>query len=223
MKSTSYIAIALLLLKCISIGYAFHATSTPPLLDVPVFSLSTCGDESPNSKSTMNILTYASPISIKPHRMWSISLYKGTMSHENFSREKKGVLQMLRPEHAHCTGKMEEAATGELIRVLGGSSGRDVDKREVCTELGYAWEKLPEGEEGGAEWPHVLPSCVYYLKLELVGDLIDCGSHDVALCKVVSMTSDEEIENAADELDSLSTRKLRDMSIISELGRIKDQ
>jgi len=140
------------------------------------------------------------------------------------------VLQMLRPEHAYCKGTKtagEEALAqaGELIRVLGGSSGIDVDKRAVCAELGYAWEKLlpeeeEEEEEGEVEWPHVLPSCVYYLKLELVGDLIDCGSHEVALCKVVSMISDGEVQNAADELSSLSTRKLRELSIISELGRV---
>ncbi|KAL7524015.1 hypothetical protein ACHAWF_000785 [Thalassiosira exigua] len=173
----------------------------------------------------MNILTYASPASIKPHRMWSISLYKGTMSHENFARERRGVLQLLRHEHAHCAraGEMGSAAAGELIRLLGGSSGRDLDKGAACADLGYAWERLPGGnEEDGeeAEWPHVLPSCVYYLKLELEGDLIDCGSHDVALCRVVSLASDQEIESSKEELDSLSTRELREMGIISELGRV---
>jgi hypothetical protein len=61
-------------------------------------------------------------------------------------------------------------------------------------------------------------------KVELIGDLIDCGNHDVALCKVVSMitTSSNEVQvvEGARELDSLSTRRLRDDKIISELGRI---
>lgn len=131
---------------------------------------------------------------------------------------------MLRPEHARCKGTGETGEAGELIRVLGGSSGRDVDKRAICAELGYAWEKLPDDNETDvddeAEWPHVLPSCVYYLKLELVGEMVDCGSHEVALCKVVSMISDEGIDNASDELDSLSTRRLREDSIISEFGRV---
>lgn len=214
-----------LLIEWSALSHAFHPTSIPPLLDVPVFSLSTLGGdgESPSAgKSTMNILTYASPVSIKPRRIWSIGLYKGTMSHENFVREKRGVLQMLRPEHAYCRGAGASGETGELIRVLGGSSGLDVDKRNICAGLGYKWEKLPQDEEEGGdlEWPDVLPSCVYYLKLKLVGNLIDCGSHEVALCEVVSMISDDDVQNAADELDSLSTRKLREMSIISELGRI---
>ena len=205
----------LLLCQCI-ISHAFHATSTPPLLDVPVFSLSTLGgaskssdnDHAKSTSSTMNILTYASPVSITPHRMWSISLYKGTLSHENFAREKRGILQLLTPQHS------------SLVRVLGGSSGNDVDKRLVCEELGYAWEKLLDEKKDDDHWPLVLPSCVYYLKLQLVGDMIDCGSHEVALCKVVSMISNEEIIDPSDELDSLSTRSLRNDSIISELGRV---
>ena len=52
----------------------------------------------------MNILTYASPVAVSLDRMWSIGLYKGTMSYENFAREGRGVLQMLRPEHAACAG-----------------------------------------------------------------------------------------------------------------------
>ncbi len=93
----------------------------------------------------MNILTYASPISITPHRMWCISLYKGTLSHENFKRERRGVLQLLRPEHAYCIRSGDESRKGEagdLIRLLGGSSGRYVDKRVACENLGYAWEQL---------------------------------------------------------------------------------
>ena len=220
-----YIAIiAILLLLCQHNANAFHTTSTPPLLDVPVYSLSTLGSSdndgsTTNNKSTMNILTYATPISIKPYRMWSISLYKGTLSHENFTRDRRGILQLLCPEHASCKGK--SGVEGELIRLLGGSSGSDVDKRLLCKEMGYEWEQLPnEDDDNDIEWPKVLPSCVYYLKLELVGDMIDCGSHEVALCKVVSMISSEEITDASEELDSLSTRQLRKDSIISELGRV---
>ena len=139
-------------------------------------------------------------------------------------RERRGILQLLRPEHAQCTRTGKEGDEGELIRLLGGTSGRDVDKRAICAELGYDWIRLPDGgEEEEAEWPQVLPNCVYYLKLELEGELIDCGSHDVGLCRVVGMISGEEVESAADELDSLSTRKLRDMGVISELGRVVDK
>ncbi len=88
--------------------------------------------------------------------------------------------------------------------------------------MGYAWERLPAGgddEDDEDNWPDVLPYCLYYLKLELVGDVINCGSHDVAICKVLEMISSEEVI-AGDEMDILLTRELRERSIISELGRV---
>ena len=221
-------AVVLSLLLCLCAS-AYQATSIPPLIDVPTFSLSTSGDNaSSSSSSTMNILTYASPVSIKPHRMWSISLYKGTLSHENFTKQRRGILQLLRPEHALCKGGdgdgNSNSLSGELIRVLGGSSGKEIDKKAMCEQLGFPWETLKcnGGTIDNDVWPQVLPRCVYYLKLELVGEMIDCGSHDVALCRVVEMVSGDDSINAADELDYISTRSLRDMDIISEFGRIKD-
>lgn len=167
----------------------------------------------------MNILTYASPVSITPHRMWSISLYKGTLSHENFVREKMGVLQLLAPEHANCVDT--DGRPGALIRVLGGTSGKDVNKRLQCEKLGYAWSTFDD--KNRVKSPPILPRCMYCLQLELEGDMIDCGSHDVALCRVVSMIADDHpTDSAPIELDYLSTRKLRQMGIISELGRIAD-
>ena len=136
-------------------------------------------------------------------------------------------MQLLRPEHAYCIRSGDESRKrekGDLIRLLGGLSGRDVDKRVACENLGYAWDQLPSAgdesdEEDDDSWPYVLPSCLYYILLELVGDLIDCGSHEVALCRVVNMLSGEDTRDIA-ELDFLSTRELRRKSIISELGRV---
>jgi flavin reductase (DIM6/NTAB) family NADH-FMN oxidoreductase RutF len=209
---------SLLLLLLFAQANSLKPTSIPPLIDVPTFSLSTRGKDP--SRDTMNILTYASPISIKPYRMWSISLYKGTLSHENFVRERRGVLQLLAPEHASHGSQ----SPGDLIRVLGGTSGKDVNKQLQSEMLGYAWKKLDGVDvDISSHWPCVLPGCLYYLQLELEGDLIDCGSHEVALCRVVSMIADESIENAAMELGYLSTRKMRDMGIVSELGRIVEK
>eukprot|EP00956_Cyclotella_meneghiniana_P035997 scaffold120053_cov73-Cyclotella_meneghiniana.AAC.4 len=203
------------LLQLLDGANSLKLTPIPPLIDVPTFSLSTRGKDP--SHDTMNILTYASPVSVKPDRMWSISLFKGTLSHENFSRERMGILQLLTPGHAEDTGR--------LIRVLGGSSGKDVNKRSECEKLGYAWNKLDTPECDTMQWPRVLPGCLYYLHLELQGDLIDCGSHEVAVCRVVSMTTKEAIGSETEtalELDYLSTRELRQRGIISELGRIAD-
>ena len=224
--------LTLLLNSSCTAAYSYQATTIPPLIDVPTWSLSTKTSNNNNDAalSTMNILTYASPVATQPYRMWSISLYKGTLSHENFAKERRGILQLLRPEHALCKvdDDIDGGKHGALIRVLGGSSGRDVDKETVCEKFGFPWQTLEcKGEskaDGDENWPKVLPHCVYYLKLELVGEMIDCGSHDVALCRVVDMvmtTGDDENANT-NELDYISTRKLRDMDVISELGRIKE-
>jgi hypothetical protein len=80
--------------------------------------------------------------------------------------------------------------------------------------LGHAWKKLDvDGVDSD-------PNCLYYLQLELEGHLIDCGSHEVALCRVVSMVSDDLINDAAKDLDYVSTRKLCEMGTISEFGII---
>ena len=150
--------------------------------------------------------------------MWSISLYKGTLSHENFVRERRGVLQLLKPHHAWYQND-EDERPGSLIRVLGGTSGNDVNKRLHCEKMGYAWNELDNSDE---KWPSVLPGCLYYLQVEAEGEMIDCGSHVVALCRVIAMLADDSVKDAAMELDFLSTRKLRQMGIISEFGRIAE-
>jgi flavin reductase (DIM6/NTAB) family NADH-FMN oxidoreductase RutF len=128
----------------------------------------------------MNILTYATPVSVKPTRMWSIGLFRGTVAHENFSKSREGVLQLLKEPHS------------DVVRLLGGSSGRDVDKKAGCAAAGFPWI------ESGIEFnvalkglplvsPFLLPGCAYYIHLRLEGDLIDAGGHDVAVCSVVAM------------------------------------
>ena len=43
--------------------------------------------------ATMNLVTYACPVSIKPRR-FALGLYLGTASHDNFKRTRHGVLQV---------------------------------------------------------------------------------------------------------------------------------
>ena len=111
----------------------------------------------------MNIVTYASPVGIRPERLWAVSLYRKTQSHEEF--DGRGVLQLLRPEHA------------ELVSLLGGESGRDTDKRSRCADLGFEW----------TQWRgyDVLPGCAAYVELEEV-DSGDAGDHRVCICKVLA-------------------------------------
>ena len=48
---------------------------------------------SPVSEATMNLVTYAAPVSIKPRR-FALGLYLGTLSHEYFKSSGHGVLQV---------------------------------------------------------------------------------------------------------------------------------
>ena len=186
----------------LTLTFGLQVTSTPPLLDVPTFSLATTDE---NGNTGMNILTYAAPISVRPDRIWSIGLFKGTLSHENFARNGRGVLQLLAPCHA------------KAVKLLGGSSGKDIDKKAECEKLGLSW--LSPAMDN---MPELLPGCIYYLQVRRVGDMIDCGSHDAALCKIESMfVSDDELNEAA-QGSSLSTANLRELGIITEQGRVAE-
>lgn len=194
-----------------SCGVALKVTSTPPLLDVPTYSLATLGQD---GKTGMNILTYATPVSVKPVRMWAIGLSRGTVAHENFSKSKEGVLQLLKIPHA------------DLVHLLGGSSGRDVDKQSGCAELGFPWMNDSEWTENECVGlPQLLPDCAYYVHLKLQGELIDAGGHDVAICTVNAMLVNEtdEEEEETDTMTHLSTASLREMGIISDLGRVLEK
>ncbi len=192
--------LCLLIFNCSWIN-GLQPTIVPPLIDVPTYSLATKDVE---GKTGMNILTYATPINIKPDRIWSLSLYKGTVTHDNFSRTGKGVLQLLAPSHA------------TLVKLLGGSSSRDVDKKLECKKLGIEWVSID------SESPELLPNCSYYLKVSLVGNLIDCGSHELAICKIESMHIPDEADNA-DNNAYLNTAKLREMGIITKEGRVANK
>lgn len=184
----------------IGLTQCLELTSNPPLLDVPTYSLATKDGQ---GKTGMNILTYATPISIRPDRIWSLGLFKGTVAHENFANTGEGVLQLLSPNHA------------KVVKLLGGSSGRDVNKKEECEKLGMSWISSISGE-----LPDLLPNCSHYLKISRVGDLIDCGSHDLAICKVESMFVPDDLDGVVPQ--NLNTGKLRELGIITEQGRVAE-
>lgn len=165
--------------------------SDPPLLNVPVYSLATTSAD--GSRTNMNILTYATPVSIRPNRLWAIGLFKDTLSHEQFIATGRGVLQLLTTQHV------------PLVATLGGTCGRDGDKKRICAELGFPW----------IDDDKLLPNCANYLTLECV-QVIEGGSHDIAICQVTKIETDVEHPTA----DHLMTDTLRDLGIITIEGRI---
>jgi flavin reductase (DIM6/NTAB) family NADH-FMN oxidoreductase RutF len=149
-------------------------------------------------------------VSIRPDRIWSIGLFKGTVTHENFSQTGCGALQLLAPKHA------------ALVKLLGSSSGRDVDKKVGCQKLSFPWGSAPQSllTSSTTDLPELLPDCVIYLHLSLVkGGLLDCGSHDMAMCKAETMFGSSA---GSGKEPYLNTALLREMGIITKLGRVAE-
>jgi flavin reductase (DIM6/NTAB) family NADH-FMN oxidoreductase RutF len=192
---------AILLLSCLGTKFcacSLQAVSTPPLLDSPVYALATLNKD---GSTNMNIVTYATPVSIRPDRVWSLGIYKDTLTLDNLLRNPVCVLQLLTESQA------------KTVTVLGGSSGRDIDKREKCASLGFEWISLPDDFD-----VQVIGGCVHYLKLSIKGGLVDAGSHlIVPYCQVEEMYTEDDNIGV-----QLSTGKLRELGIINEAGRVTE-
>lgn len=149
------------------------------LLSSTVYSLAT--SDLQGNKRTLNLVTYASPISIVP-RYYALGLYRGTLSAENMLATGKGVLQILGTHHA------------PLFQLLGKQSGRDVDKFAELANRGVPTREF-EGEM-------IISDCVGAMKLRIASSM-SAGDHDVVLCAV------EEFETFNAHLEPLYTGQLR--------------
>jgi flavin reductase (DIM6/NTAB) family NADH-FMN oxidoreductase RutF len=190
----------------------FTSSRTPPtpstdpakppytLLTNPVYSLAT--SDAQGNNHTLNLVTYASPISIVP-RFYAVSLYRGTLSAENMLKTGKGVLQILASHHA------------PLFELLGKTSGRNVDKYAELESRG-----VPIREFAGQR---VIADCIGVMALRIVsledskkeeekesglsGSKKDfffpAGDHDVVFCAV------EEFETFNSDIQPLYTGQLR--------------
>ena len=107
----------------VAFGFNPVPTDVPPLFDVPVWSLATLNAD--GETTNLNLLTYASPVSIRPDRQYALGLFKQTLTYENLARGdgQLFVLQLLTERHI------------PLVRILGGTSGRDGDKMRACTQM----------------------------------------------------------------------------------------
>ncbi|KAF6265514.1 hypothetical protein COO60DRAFT_1478956 [Scenedesmus sp. NREL 46B-D3] len=137
----------------------------PPyaLLSTPVYSLSSANAA---GKTTLNMITYASPIALRPQRKYALGLYVQSMTYQNIKETGRAVLQVLQEPHA------------QLTQLLGKTSGRDIDKVAQLQQLGFS-----VGEEYGLP---VLADAVGVMELKVVSDFIPAGDHEVVVCDVVS-------------------------------------
>lgn len=139
----------------------------------------------------MNIVTYASPVAIQPTRCYAVALYRDTLSWENMKKTRHGVLQILQQQHA------------PLVQLLGKESGHEVDKMAELQQQGF---KL-----AGRHGVMVLEDAFGIIRLQVVGDFVPCGDHDVAICQVVSWDMlGEEAPSAAAGLSPLYTTYLKE-------------
>ncbi|CAM9351394.1 unnamed protein product [Ectocarpus sp. 6 AP-2014] len=162
----------------------------PPALSVPVFSLATVNED---GSTNMNIVTYASPVGIEPERLWMVSLFKSTLSYENFIREGWGVLQLLQRNHA------------PLVPILGQSGGRDTDKAGRCAEQAFPWD------EPSCMNVAIIPGCGSYVTLHMVSKQ-SAGDHDAIICRIGDIFGPDK--DASSWLEVLESGHLREAGII---------
>ena len=195
---TTFLTISLLFYR--ANAFASPSIPPPPSLSLPVWSLACplCQTSSgflttiKETQTSMNIVTYAIPVSVAPPKLWVVSLYKTTLTKRAFVDSNVGILQLLSPSQS------------KLVPILGKRSGyeKGFSKREACADLDAVqdvmWRQyrdcavLPSSteEEGTTnedkllQTMDVLPNCVSYIKLKLLSTF-DAGDHDVALCEVI--------------------------------------
>lgn len=189
--------------------------SLPPYaqLSVPVYSLSTLPPTDANTSTsssniaTLNLVTYASPISINPPR-YALGLYKDTLSRENMLATGIGVLQLLRKQHA------------PLFHLLGKTSGRDVDKfKTLLNHTNTSSTKTTATTTTTTiQWRGhtILEDCCGAMELVIVpgiGGPIECGDHDVVICDVTATYTNDTTTNG----DILYTDHLRDLGYMASI------
>lgn len=121
----------------------------------------------------MNILTYASPVSISPYT-WAISLYKGTQSFENFQIDSAGVLQSLTKTHI------------PYFEYLGKKSVKSVDKLHALKNAGAKLSAISFNHSKNIESFSVLEECPLLICVKKRMDVppIDLGDHTLYICSV---------------------------------------
>ena len=198
-----------------SLAFALSPIPPPPPISIPVWSLSspmvtthrnTSTDDDLSSSldtnekelsTSMNIITFASPVSVAPPKLWIVSLYNNTLTRESFLSSKIGVLQLLSPKQS------------VLVPILGKRSGyeNNFSKRKACKETNNnEWISFSLHDEDfdidamteskGRSLPlslDLLPNCACYIVIKLL-DVIAAGDHDACLVEVIqTMKWDEKL------------------------------
>lgn len=121
---------------------------------------------------SMNIVTFATAVSVAAPKLWIVSLYYDTLTKDSFMANGMGVLQLLNPDQS------------SLVPVLGKRSGYEqgYSKKDSCAKLGFPWVNADNFVASSDL--QLLPKCVSYLHLKLLSTM-EAGDHVAALCEVV--------------------------------------
>ena len=128
-------------------------------VDLPVYSISSKGNEQDN----MNIITYASAVSMKPKR-FICAVYKNTKTLENVILNGVFVLQILSDSQY------------ALVRLLGKQSGNKINKIERLRKRNLI-----------SEWKGftILKDALAIMEMNIIQE-IDGGDHVCFLCDVLA-------------------------------------
>jgi len=128
-------------------------------VDLPVYSISSKGNEYDN----MNIITYASAVSMKPKR-FICAVYKNTKTLENVRSNGQFVLQILTDNQY------------ALVRLLGKQTGNKINKIERLSKRNLL-----------SEWNgfSILKEALAVMEMKIINE-IDGGDHVCFLCDVVA-------------------------------------
>ena len=128
-------------------------------VDLPVYSISSKGNEYDN----MNIITYASAVSMKPKR-FICAVYKNTKTLENVRSKGQFVLQILSDNQY------------ALVRLLGKQTGNKINKIERLNKRNLL-----------SEWNgfSILKEALAVMEMKIINE-IDGGDHVCFLCDVVA-------------------------------------
>lgn len=196
-------------------AFASKSIPPPPPISVPVYSLASSipveslsksegssDGRNRNRNTSMNIMTFCTPVSVAPPKLWTLSLYSNTMTKDYFFESKIGVLQLL--DKKQC----------DLVPILGKRSGYELDysKELECEKIGFKWgrycdDKIDskgysanEEENGLLQSTRLLPNCQSYIKVRLL-EAFDAGDHEVALCQVLGVGEWNDQEKCVIDVD----------------------
>jgi len=211
------------------IAFASQSIPPPPPISVPVYSLAAPAFEkiSPKEEETeaainptsMNIITFCTPVSVAPPKLWTISLYTNTMTKEYFFRSKVGILQLL------------DKRQSSLIPILGKRSGYESDysKEVECEKVGFNWRTFggdcsgnEEDEEDVFQSIKVIENCQSYIKFHIL-QTFDAGDHEVALCQVLGVSEWDDEANSIVDLQSDSIPQAKDEDVALYTGYLRKE